>query len=116
MVSSTECPAVVSVALRFLFLRSAAFHMLQPAGAPWEDLVHPSMCRFEVSEVRLIVNGKTLDLECEVSIAELLKRKGLDPALVAVEHNANLTRREDWARIILRDNDRLEIVRIIGGG
>lgn len=51
-----------------------------------------------------------------MSVAALLKLKGLDVAFVAVECNAQLTRREDWAHTILKDGDRVEIVRIIGGG
>ena len=66
--------------------------------------------------IRLTVNGRPIELEGEVSITELLRLKGLDEAFVAVERNAELTRREDWARIVLKEGDRVEIVRIVGGG
>jgi len=36
--------------------------------------------------------------------------------LVGVEHNLTWVRREDWPKIMLKENDRLEIIRIMAGG
>lgn len=66
--------------------------------------------------MKLIVNGKTVEQERELSIAEFLQARGLPEALVAVEHNLHWIRREDWAHIVLKGNDRLEVVRIVAGG
>ena len=66
--------------------------------------------------MRLIVNGKMLDIEREMSIAEFLRSKGWSDALVAVEHNLNWTKREAWPNIMLKEDDRLEVVRVMAGG
>jgi sulfur carrier protein len=66
--------------------------------------------------MRLSVNGRPTELDREMSIAELLQAKGVDGALVAVEHNLDWVRREDWAAVLLSDGDRVEIVRIMAGG
>ncbi len=67
-------------------------------------------------EMQLIVNGKETEIERTMTIAEFLEAKGLAESMVAVEHNGNWLRREDWPGITLNDADRLEIVRIMAGG
>ncbi|MGQ9681012.1 MAG: sulfur carrier protein ThiS [Anaerolineae bacterium] len=66
--------------------------------------------------MRIIVNGKTIDLECPISIAELLAAKNLEAALVAVEYNDQWLQRDQWPLRVLQENDKLEIVRVVGGG
>ena len=66
--------------------------------------------------MQLTVNGKNMDLEHEVTLAEFLCEKGLQEKLVAVEHNLGWLRREDWSTIMLKDGDRLEIVKIMARG
>ena len=66
--------------------------------------------------MRLFVNGKAEDLDQEMSIAEFLSLRNVAQALVAVEHNLQWTRREQWSEIVLKENDRLEVVRIMAGG
>jgi sulfur carrier protein len=66
--------------------------------------------------MRLTVNGKEIEIERAMTIAEFLDAKGLGEALAAVEHNGNWLRREDWANVALNEADRLEIVRIMAGG
>ncbi len=66
--------------------------------------------------MRLTLNGKGIDVACEMSIGEFLRSKGLQEPLVAVEHNLSWLRREDWSTITLKEGDRLEIVRIMAGG
>ncbi len=66
--------------------------------------------------MKVIVNGKSIELAGEISISEFLHSKGLAEVLVAVEHNLNWTSREQWPEIVLKDGDRLEVVRIMAGG
>jgi len=67
-------------------------------------------------EIKLTVNGEVINLEGEVSLADFLRSKGVFEAMVGVEHNLQWIRREDWPNILLKDNDRLEIIRIMAGG
>ena len=66
--------------------------------------------------MRLTINGKVTELERQMSIAEFLQSRDVAEALVAVEHNLQWTRREQWSAITLKENDRLEVVRIMAGG
>lgn len=66
--------------------------------------------------MKITVNGKPTELAHELSVSEFLRSRNLAEALVAVEHNLNWTSREEWPALILRDGDRLEVVRIMAGG
>ena len=66
--------------------------------------------------MRLTVNGKTTELEIEMSIADFLRARNVAEVLVAVEHNRRWVKREEWSSIVLKEDDRLEVVRIMAGG
>ena len=66
--------------------------------------------------MKLTVNGERIDLEREMSIADFLSSRKVSETLVGVEHNLAWVRREDWAKITLKENDRLEVIRIMAGG
>jgi sulfur carrier protein len=62
------------------------------------------------------VNGTQEELEQTITISDYLIYKELDTKLVVIEWNFTTLPREQWSRIILRDGDNLEIIKIIGGG
>jgi len=64
----------------------------------------------------LTVNGETRRIHGGASIADLVRALELDPAKVAVEHNAEIAPRSRLAEIALADGDALEIVHFVGGG
>jgi sulfur carrier protein len=66
--------------------------------------------------VRLTVNGEDRELADETALPQFLNSFGLDGRRIAVAHNGTVLYREDWPAVTLRDGDRLEIVRMIGGG
>ena len=66
--------------------------------------------------VTLLVNGTPRSLECETRLPEFLTAFELDGRKIAIAHNGTVLYREDWPAVILREGDRLEIVRMIGGG
>lgn len=66
--------------------------------------------------MQVTVNGELVDLEDEMSIAEFLRFRAVAVTTIAVEYNQRLTKREDWTRIVIKENDRLEVVQILGGG
>lgn len=47
---------------------------------------------------------------------EFVESLGLDPRTVAVERNGAIVRRETWPDVKLEQEDRLEIIRFVGGG
>jgi len=64
----------------------------------------------------VIANGQTVDARLPCSIEEFLVAKGLLPRSVVVEHNGEAVAPSQFSRRILRDGDRLEIVKIVAGG
>ena len=66
--------------------------------------------------MRIALNGKEEFLEQSTTIKEFIAIRNWDPASIVVELNLAIVGREDWANIVLRDNDQLEILRFVGGG
>lgn len=66
--------------------------------------------------MKITLNGKDEDLKEGTTVAGLIALKGLNPATVIVEYNYGLVREETWAGIVLKQNDRIEILRFVGGG
>ena len=64
----------------------------------------------------LTVNGKPRTIEREMSLLDYLTQVGINPQIVAVEHNGEIVRRERYAEARLGAGDVLEIVRMVGGG
>ena len=66
--------------------------------------------------IQLTVNGKPREIDREMSLLDYLKQLGINPQIVAVEHNGEIVRRERYAEARLGAGDVLEIVRMVGGG
>ena len=47
---------------------------------------------------------------------DFIKSLGLDPRTVAVEKNGEIVRRETWEATKLLEEDKLEVIRFVGGG
>ncbi|ACV62536.1 thiamine biosynthesis protein ThiS [Desulfofarcimen acetoxidans DSM 771] len=62
------------------------------------------------------LNGKEEFFKESLTVAELINLKGLNPDTVVVEYNRELVKKEQLAGIVLKENDRLEILRFVGGG
>lgn len=66
--------------------------------------------------MHLILNGDPRDFEGVTDVAGLVAVLALDPRKVAVERNLEIVPRSAYARTLLVDGDRIEIVHFIGGG
>ena len=64
----------------------------------------------------LLINGKTVELEHPIPLLDYLEKLGVNPRAVAVEHNGEILERTAYAQATLREGDRVEIVRMVGGG
>ena len=67
----------------------------------------------------LIVNGETRVLDptpTPASLATVVALLANNPQLVVVEHNGAIAPRSRWDNIVVKDDDTLEIVTIVGGG
>ena len=62
------------------------------------------------------VNGKEIELEAALSLQELLRQEGFDAGSIAVEKNGHIVAKAAYATEMLSGGDKLEIVRLVGGG
>ncbi len=64
----------------------------------------------------ITLNGEPRDVATGTTVADLLGELEVLPKHVAVEVNLELVPRARHAEHALRENDRLEIVTLVGGG
>lgn len=66
--------------------------------------------------MRIIVNGQEHDCPDGATLMDLLQALRLDVRTVVAEHNGNIINNEELPRVVLREGDALELVRLVGGG
>lgn len=66
--------------------------------------------------MRILFNGQPKEVAEGTSVASLLQQLELQPRYVAVEVNLELVPRERHQDYILKQDDRLEVVTLVGGG
>ncbi|HEV8635817.1 MAG TPA: sulfur carrier protein ThiS [Chloroflexota bacterium] len=66
--------------------------------------------------MNITVNGKARRLEGNPSVGDYLRRLGINPLAVAVERNGQIVKRDQFEATPIAEGDRLEIVRMMGGG
>ena len=66
--------------------------------------------------LRIHVNGESQEVADELSLQDLVNFLNLAPKRLAIELNQNVVRRTDWPTMILKEDDRVEIVHFVGGG
>lgn len=64
----------------------------------------------------LTVNGRPSQVSDDSDLPALLASLGLRVGSVVVEHNGTVVLRSELPGIVLRDGDRLELVRAVAGG
>ena len=66
--------------------------------------------------ISVTINGKPVDLERPTALMDYLEKAGVNARTVAIEHNGEIIARTSFTRVTLREGDRVEIVRMVGGG
>lgn len=66
--------------------------------------------------LNITLNGAATALPESLTLSELLARHRLKPETVVVEHNLRVPAKDEYDRIEIRDGDRIEIVKFMGGG
>lgn len=66
-------------------------------------------------KIKLTLNGKPQEAAA-TQLPALLLELGVDRRLVAVAHNGEVIPRSRYDEVVLADGDRVEIVRMVGGG
>ncbi|MBL4618010.1 MAG: sulfur carrier protein ThiS [Robiginitomaculum sp.] len=66
--------------------------------------------------MNITLNGEASEIANQLNVTQLLNDLSLMPAKVAVEVNLQIVPRSVYSKTIIKDGDRIEIVRFIGGG
>ncbi len=66
--------------------------------------------------IKITINDEEHFFEDNINIQTMLKKLNLDDKIVVVVLNDDIVNNEDYTKIILKDGDKIELVRIVGGG
>lgn len=66
--------------------------------------------------MQLQINGKTKELNDNITILQMLEELNLHPQRVAVELNREIVKRDRYNSLRLNDGDEIEILQFVGGG
>ena len=66
--------------------------------------------------MKIIVNGKAMDVADGLTLEGLLGQLNIRREYTAVALNREVARKAQYAETVLREGDRVEIVRPMGGG
>jgi hypothetical protein len=67
-------------------------------------------------KIKIFLNGELLEIESGLSISQLLINFEIDPKIIAIEKDLEIINPQDFNKIILTENSKIEIVHFIGGG
>ncbi|OGI07394.1 MAG: thiamine biosynthesis protein ThiS [Candidatus Margulisbacteria bacterium GWF2_35_9] len=66
--------------------------------------------------MNITINGQASNVFNDNTIADIINTYNLQPDSIVIEHNQQIIQKENWSKIVLANNDKLEIVRFVGGG
>ena len=62
------------------------------------------------------LNGQKYLTSDTLTISDLIHYFGYNKSLLVVEYNQFICSKTQWDKILIQDNDKIEIVTIVGGG
>ena len=63
-----------------------------------------------------VLNGQKYKTTYHVTISDLIYYFGYNQSLLIVEYNQFICNKTEWNKIFIQENDKIEIVTIVGGG
>ena len=70
----------------------------------------------KVKKIEIKINGKVIKIKDNIKLSELLKNLKIPLKKVAIELNQEIVDKKRLNKILLKKNDKTEIVHFIGGG
>ena len=68
------------------------------------------------NKIKITVNGKQMTVKFKFSLKNLIDKLKLPLNKVAIEVNREIINKKNINKIILKNNDKIEVVHFIGGG
>ena len=69
-----------------------------------------------MKKIKIKVNGKNTNIDKNLVLSKFLKQLKIPLKKVAIELNHEIIDKKDINKIIIKKNDKIEIVHFIGGG
>ena len=66
--------------------------------------------------IKIYLNGKENKIQKKQTINDLLDSQGLNEKMIAVAINMKIIHKKDYDKTIIMEEDRIEIVKPVGGG
>lgn len=66
--------------------------------------------------MHITCNGEQIAVEQQTTLNDLVLSLDLNPQTLVAELNGRIIEHRDFASHTLRDNDRIELIRFVGGG
>ncbi len=70
----------------------------------------------KIKKIKIKLNGKVKSIEDNTKLSNLLRNLNIPIKKVAIEINQRIVDKKKLNKIILKKNDKVEIVHFIGGG
>nr|UDP55560.1 thiamine biosynthesis protein S [Schizostauron trachyderma] len=62
------------------------------------------------------LNGEKFFTDSELTLLELVKYLNYNTSLLVLEYNNLICNQKNWDKLYIKNNDKIEIVTIVGGG
>lgn len=62
------------------------------------------------------INGKIKEYENSITIESLILQEGYEKDIVVVEVNEKIIKKNEYGTYMLKDGDKVEILKFVGGG
>ena len=69
-----------------------------------------------VKTYNFFLNGEKYSTNDKITIFKLIQYFNYNTSLLVLEYNNSICNLKNWDKIYIRDNDKIEIVTIVGGG
>ena len=69
-----------------------------------------------MAAICVTVNGEEHDIRTELDLTGLLQHFSLSEKRIAIELNGTIVTRTEWAKTIVTEGDKIEVVHFVGGG
>jgi len=66
--------------------------------------------------ITFFLNGQQYYSNNAISLSDLLNYFNYNSSLLVLEYNDFVCNRKNWDQILIQENDKIEIVTIVGGG
>ena len=68
------------------------------------------------NSTNFFLNGEKYYIKTKVNLLELITYFNYNTSLLVLEYNNSICNKKNWNKIYINNNDKIEIVTIVGGG